>query len=686
MKKITFLLLMVFSIQTYAQIGSCIGATTLIPAHDFNAGAVTGSFLDSSNDWTQPNNCNDFVHYDVWYKVMVPPSGNLQVETDYADSNTATNTVLSFYTTDNCTSMTYIGCTDNKTEFDFMSWYYLYDYTPYTWVYIIVQRVGSTPLTATNCNFKIAAYDASILAPPSNNNCSGAATMPVAASFSAGAQTKTFLGATTTSGLAPDCTDHAFNDVWFKAVVPATGNITVETKTAATNSETDTVLTVYSGNCSSLVQIACNDDKSDTDSMSLVNLTGLLPGSTVYIAVWRYYIDMPVVADSSFQLAVYDSAAGPANDNCSGAITLIPAYNYAAGEVNTNMLNGTKSTGITVPCAANTSTDVWFKLIVPPSGNVTIETKQISPNPLTDTVITAYSGTCSALTLVGCNNDKSSSDMMSLLTVTGQVPGSTLYVMVAKNGTVPASPTLNHFFISAYDISTSPANDECSGAIALPIRNNFAQAATPATMLFATSTGGPPCDTLSFGFDVWYKVTVPASGSLTIETRVANSNSATDTAVAAYSGNCGAMTLAGCDNDGGAFGVNDKMSVLSLDGLTPGSILRIFVSEDSAGNWNNSGDCNFLIGVYDPSIPLSADTFDDTDFSAYPNPVQNILNLTYGKEISKVAVFSLLGQEVIAKTINSIETQIDMSALASGIYLVKVTSDNQVKTIKVVKK
>jgi hypothetical protein len=46
---------------------------------------------------------------------------------------------------------------------------------------------------------------------------------------------------------------------------------------------------------------------------------------------------------------------------------------------------------------------------------------------------------------------------------------------------------------------------------------------------------------------------------------------------------------------------------------------------------------------------------------------------------------NLLGQEMIVKSMNETQGQVDMSQLSAGTYLVKVTSDNQVKTIKVVK-
>lgn len=73
------------------------------------------------------------------------------------------------------------------------------------------------------------------------------------------------------------------------------------------------------------------------------------------------------------------------------------------------------------------------------------------------------------------------------------------------------------------------------------------------------------------------------------------------------------------------------------------------------------------------------------NFSFYPNPVKDVLHLSHDQNISDVAVFNLLGQQVITKAIDANATQIDMSGLASGSYLVKVTSDNQTKTIKIIK-
>lgn len=84
-------------------------------------------------------------------------------------------------------------------------------------------------------------------------------------------------------------------------------------------------------------------------------------------------------------------------------------------------------------------------------------------------------------------------------------------------------------------------------------------------------------------------------------------------------------------------------------------------------------------------VALSSNTFDNNNFTAYPNPVKDILNLTYTSEITSVRVINMLGQEVIARSLNATNAQVDMSQLSAGTYIVNVTIGDTVKTIKVVK-
>ncbi|MCF6132078.1 T9SS-dependent choice-of-anchor J family protein [Flavobacterium wongokense] len=226
-----------------------------------------------------------------------------------------------------------------------------------------------------------------------------------------------------------------------------------------------------------------------------------------------------------------------------------------------------------------------------------------------------------------------------------------------------------------------PANDACGGAIALTPGNVFGDHPVTGTVLNATdATETPSCAfNNTQNSDVWYTVVVPASGTITIETQAEAANSLGDTTIAAFTGTCGgALTEVGCDDDAGT----GLFSLLSLTGLTAGDTLYIGVwkwGTDAPTDTENQ----FKVSAYDAS--LATGSFDNANFAYYPNPVKNVLNLSYTKEISNVDVFNLLGQKVSANAINANNAQIDMSNLANGTYMVKVTSDNQVKTIRVIK-
>ncbi len=104
------------------------------------------------------------------------------------------------------------------------------------------------------------------------------------------------------------------------------------------------------------------------------------------------------------------------------------------------------------------------------------------------------------------------------------------------------------------------------------------------------------------------------------------------------------------------------------------------------GTANGSADIDFSIDNIQVILnSLATSSFNNEGFSYYPNPVVDYLKLSYTQNIDKVEVMNMLGQVVLVKTINSNESNLDMSSLAKGTYMVKVAADNQIKTIKVIK-
>jgi len=222
-----------------------------------------------------------------------------------------------------------------------------------------------------------------------------------------------------------------------------------------------------------------------------------------------------------------------------------------------------------------------------------------------------------------------------------------------------------------------PDNDECSNAQVLTLGQVFETFPLTTSNLAATLSDGPTpsCGNFNFtdnGKDVWYSVVVPASGSLTIQTQ--GNGGLADTAIALYSGSCGSLEELECNDDFGG----TLYSSISLTSLTPDEVLYVRV-------WGYDGTSgSFIISAFDAS--LSNSTFDGNSFNYYPNPVVDRLNISYKEIISNVQIFNLLGQKVMSLSPNSTESSIDMSALTTGNYLVKVISQNSSNTFKVIKK
>jgi hypothetical protein len=74
-------------------------------------------------------------------------------------------------------------------------------------------------------------------------------------------------------------------------------------------------------------------------------------------------------------------------------------------------------------------------------------------------------------------------------------------------------------------------------------------------------------------------------------------------------------------------------------------------------------------------------------FSIYPNPANEEINLTFGKEARySIAIRNVTGETVLSTENYSAQTKIDVSMLPKGIYFVEVTNGNaKIMNKKIVK-
>lgn len=96
-------------------------------------------------------------------------------------------------------------------------------------------------------------------------------------------------------------------------------------------------------------------------------------------------------------------------------------------------------------------------------------------------------------------------------------------------------------------------------------------------------------------------------------------------------------------------------------------------------------DRNFVVegGAIKPVTPTGVNELSALDFEVYPNPTSAMLNLN--GEISKVEIFNILGESVMTQTNAQVgNMNMNVSALAAGQYIVKVTTDEASNYVQIV--
>jgi hypothetical protein len=268
-----------------------------------------------------------------------------------------------------------------------------------------------------------------------------------------------------------------------------------------------------------------------------------------------------------FTLLTFQLFAQPANDEpCAATLLTVDA----SCTFNTyNSTGATASVGPPAPgCGNYTTGDIWFKVTVPASGNILIDSKEGS---ITDSDIAIYNGTCGSLNLIECDDYDSPNGWMASIYRTGLTPGETIWIRVWDyNGTTGT-------FDMCITTLNPPSNDEPCNAIALTAGTTCNY--TTGTNIDATSSSGPPnpvCD-YYLGGDVWYKTTIPFTGGVHIDTRGID---ITDGGMEVYTGTCNSLTLHSCDAN--SSNNTGDMPLIVVSDQAPGT--EIFIRFWSYGN------------------------------------------------------------------------------------------------------
>lgn len=176
------------------------------------------------------------------------------------------------------------------------------------------------------------------------------------------------------------------------------------------------------------------------------------------------------------------------------------------------------------------------------------------------------------------------------------------------------------------------------------------------------------------GGTVTITMATPAGASEPVLYRGTSLNETDVTLLTVYD-NAGADGVGCFDNDDGVDGTRTAT-------VAAGDFFYVFCANEGATDIVFTGDAVLASAPGTSSVS----DLEALGFNYYPNPVSSDLFLTARENITSVAIFNMLGQEVKSASPSSLETTISMSNLATGTYFVKAQVGDAVGTFKVVKK
>lgn len=344
-----------------------------------------------------------------------------------------------------------------------------------------------------------------------------------------------------------------------------------------------------------------------TDVLNSVSVTGttytvssaLTPGQTYYLTVNSVGPAGTSQGCSETKFSVLP--APPANDECTGAITISLGSSTSGSCTSTTVYStlGATDSGITnATCWGNPNDDVWFKFVAT-STSASILFSNITPHGNSSGYVSlgVFEGVCGSLNEIYCNDG--SAGLLTGLTV-----GNTYYVRVFDYDGVDDYVS---FSMCINTLPAAPANDDCNGAITLPVSSTLTCATpTSGTTVSATDSGiangscyGVPDD------DVWYKFVATATSHLiTINNAVGVGSSYVYPNFEVFSGACGSLASVTCSD----------ISSAIVSGLTVGDTYYVRVFTEDSGDFMNFDIC---IGSLPPT-PANDDCSGALVASSFP--------------------------------------------------------------------
>ncbi|MBI1849494.1 MAG: HYR domain-containing protein [Planctomycetes bacterium] len=456
---------------------------------------------------------------------------------------------------------------------------------------------------------------------PANDGCGTPTIIPGSGPFPFTTSQNTTGATTAPTDPMQSCTFGApsqnSHSVWYSFTPTSTCDVTFDTCTSAY----DTVVSVHTGTCSSPApEVACNDDFCGLQSQ--VTFTAVA-GTTYLIDVTSF----DGGAGGALTVTLNCVVPPPANDSCSSATVINCTSTTSTVSENTSAATTAVDDPLqscTFGGPAQNSNSVWFRFTATCRVTATFD----ACTSAYDTVMTAYTGQCGALTEIACNDDGGSPNCPGSLQsgISFTTTAGTTYFIEVTDFATPGGGVLNLNFrcvdttaptincpanVSAECTSPSgavvsymtSAQDECGGPVNI-VCNPAAGSTFPfgSTTVTCTATDSS-MNSSSCSFSVTVRDTTPpritCPSDVTAECAGTNGTSVTYTATATDL----------CDTT-----VDVSCTPASGSSFPLGTTQVCCTASDSS---ENSSQCCFNVSVSDttaPTIQCSGDiTIDISD-------------------------------------------------------------------------
>ncbi len=441
----------------------------------------------------------------------------------------------------------------------------------------------------------------------------------------------------TNSSPAPTCNGAAARDIWYSFVADGANYTASLNVTSITNPAGDYLygfgMAAYSGNCGALTTLACATRSAGTASGGStpntgVSLNGLTAGQTYFIRIWTQEAynasSTQVINDINFNLCITNAGEPPANDICANAA---PIFGTAPVNGNTSAALNDVTTGYATCGNISNNTrakGLWYKLTPATTGSLTIATCGSS----FDTYLRVYTGgSCAAFAVCPTFNDDGCS--LQSTTTFNAAANAIYYILVTGK---------NAASFGAFTLSVT----------GVPLKVEMGMLSGKVTGSYAQLNWMTYNEHNNRGFEIQRS----ADGKL--------------------------FEYAGFVNSKGANG-NSK-EAQTYDFTDPVTVTgRVFyrlkqTDIDQSVTYSN------VIGLGNDNGPFS--------LTATPNPATSKLNLKIrgrGERTGQLLVTDLSGKVCHSTTIHNDNTEIDLSTLACGIYLLKYADALYTQTLKIQK-